>query len=63
MIDITGSAFVADEKIEEAVIVKIKPSCSLCRMKAQQARFFCHIIECSISIIAKKGPGVMPAFA
>ena len=55
-------SFVADEKIEPAVVVVIEPDGGLGRVKAEQPRFLGDIIECPIAVVAQKRVGMATAF-
>ena len=46
--------FVADENVEPAVVVKVKPDRGLSGMKAKETGFLCDIVERAVTIIAQE---------
>ena len=53
-VGVAGRCFVADEQVQPAVIVVIKPGRRLCRMKAQQAGLLGHIVKRAVAVVAQQ---------
>ena len=53
-IGVARCGFVADEEVDPPVVIEVKPSGCLRRMKRQKASLFSHVPKGAVAVVAQK---------